>query len=358
MVSVIICCYNVSHWLETKRLSCILNQSYSNLEIILVDDGSTDNTLPLCRDLATVDGRIKVITKENGGLGSARNVGLDAATGKYVWFYDVDDEAEVDLIEKNVSWMENGQTDMNIFSYWCITPSQNLTQEIHLKKQLFTTNTDLKNAFIDDLLFVPNGNGFAWNKFYRRSFIEKHHFRFGDQRIQQDELFNLQLYPHVERTYISDELLYHYFIYNTGNNRSRFIPNRIDIYISIYNGILDFAKKWHLNDRRVNHYADKRLYAGIQSSILFNTFHPDAPYSKGDRKRIISDILRREEVKCCLGHLKNKPRSIEGSCYYHAFCSGSYFCICACRYFFEVARAIKSFVKSIKRSLKTSSNKS
>ena len=93
VVSVIICCYNVSHWLETKRLSCILNQSYSNIEIILVDDGSTDNTLPLCRDLATVDGRIKVITKENGGLGSARNVGLDAATGKYVWFYDVDDEA-------------------------------------------------------------------------------------------------------------------------------------------------------------------------------------------------------------------------------------------------------------------------
>ena len=344
VVSVIICCYNVSHWLETKRLSCILNQSYSNLEIILVDDGSTDNTLPLCRDLATVDGRIKVITKENGGLGSARNVGLDAATGKYVWFYDVDDEAEVDLIEKNVSWMENGQTDMNIFSYWCITPSQNLTQEIHLKKKLLTTNPDLRHSFIDDLLFVPNGNGFAWNKFYRRSFIEKHHFRFGDQRIQQDELFNLQLYPHVERTYISDELLYHYFIYNTGNNRSRFIPNRIDIYISIYKGILRFAKVWELQDERIFKYANKRLYAGVRDTILFNTFHPDAPYSRKERKRVIASILDKVEIKSCLESIRNVPRSVEDQLYYNSFRSGSYISISFFRALFRNARAFKHFL--------------
>lgn len=344
-VSVIICCYNVSHWLEKKHLSCILNQSYSNLEIILVDDGSTDNTLPLCRDLATVDGRIKLITKENGGLGSARNAGLDVATGDYVWFYDVDDEAEVDLIEKNVSWMENGQTDMNIFSYWCITPSQNLTQEIHLKKKLFTTNADLRHTFIDDLLFVPNGNGFAWNKFYRRSFIEKHHFRFGNQRIQQDVLFNLQLYPKLERVYISNELLYHYFIYNTGNNRSKFIQDRIDIYISIYNGFLNFAKEWQLDERRINRFADRRLFAGIKSSILFNTFHPDAPYSGEERKKIIINILKKEEVQTCLRNIKDSPRSLENRLYYWAFCKKSFFSIRMLRLFFFTARNIKHFLE-------------
>lgn len=344
-VSVIICCYNVSHWLEAKRLSCILNQSYSNLEIILVDDGSTDNTLSLCRDLAKVDGRIKVITKENGGLGSARNTGLDAATGDYVWFYDVDDEAELSLIERNVGWMSENQTEMNIFSYWCITPSQHLTQEVHLNNKLFITNADLRNTFVDDILFVPNGNGFAWNKFYRRSFIEVHHFRFGDQRIQQDVLFNLQLYPKLEKVYISNELLYHYFIYNTGNNRSKFIQNRIDIYISIYNGILSFAKEWRLEDRRINRFADRRLFAGIKSSILFNTFHPDAPYSEEERKRIIINILNREEVLACLRNIKDYPRSLENRLYYQSFCNKSFVSIRMLRWFFIAARNIRHFLE-------------
>ena len=340
-VSVIICCYNVSHWLETKRLSCIIGQSYSNLEIILVDDGSTDNTLSLCRELAKVDGRIKIITKENGGLGSARNVGLDAAAGEYVWFYDVDDEAELNLIERNVGWMSENQTEMNIFSYWCITPSQHLTQEVHLNNKLFITNADLRNTFVDDILFVPNGNGFAWNKFYRRSFIEKHHFRFGNQRIQQDELFNLQLYPQLERVYISNELLYHYYIYNTGNNRSRFIPNRIDIYISIYNGILRFAKVWELQDGRILKYANKRFYAGIRDTILFNTFHPDATYSRKERRKVIASILNIMEVKSCLESIKNVPRSVEDQLYYISFRRGSYIGISFSRALFRKARAIK-----------------
>ena len=135
-VSIIIGCYNVSNWLKEKKLSCILNQTYSNIEIILVNDGSTDDTLTICNSLKEIDNRIVIINKENGGLGSARNAGLDRASGDYIWFYDVDDEAEPDLIKKNVSWMSQYQTDLNIFGYWCITPSQHLTQEIKFKERI------------------------------------------------------------------------------------------------------------------------------------------------------------------------------------------------------------------------------
>lgn len=343
-VSIIIGCYNVSKWLKEKKLSCILNQTYKNIEVLLVNDGSTDDTLSICNSLQTLDKRIVVISKENGGLGSARNTGLDHASGKYIWFYDVDDEAELNLIEKNVSWMEEYQTDMNIFSYWCITPDQDLKQEIHFKERLITNNIQLKSIFVDELLLVPNGNGFAWNKFYRRSFIEKNHFRFGNQRIQQDELFNVQFYPIIDNIFISNELLYHYFIYNSGNNRSRFIENRIDIFISIYQGLKKFTKNWNLHDSRVDNYINSRLYAGVENSILYNSFHPDAPYNNAERKIVIHDILNRPEVKETMESMNIGNFSLERKLYNKAFKNNRYISIFILRLLFKYLRKFKHII--------------
>uniref|UniRef100_UPI003A93CD17 glycosyltransferase family 2 protein n=1 Tax=Phocaeicola coprocola TaxID=310298 RepID=UPI003A93CD17 len=263
LVSIIICLYNVASFLQKKKLACILQQSYRNLEIILVDDGSTDNTYLLCEELKKSDQRIRLVRKANGGLGSARNAGLDEAQGDYVWFYDVDDDADTRLVEKNIYWMETYRSDVNIFGYHCITPYLYLSEEIRFKEREIHDNETLKSIFVDELLFVPNGNGFAWNKFYRRSFIEKYGFRFGNQRIQQDEGFNLQFYPLLNNVYISSELLYTYYIYNSGNNRSRYILDRINIYLSVYNQFQSFITAWGVEDKRLEDYTYKRLYSGI-----------------------------------------------------------------------------------------------
>ena len=240
-VSIIIGLFNVSKYLEEKKLSCILNQSWKDLEILLINDGSTDNTAGICEELAKQDARIRIVDKPNGGLGSARNAGLDAATGEFVWFYDVDDDVELDLVEKNVRWMQEYQADMTIFGMSYTYPDTGHTETSHFKDRLFTSNEELKACFVDDIFLVPNGNGFVINKFYRLDFIQRTHTRFGWQRIQQDELFNLQLYPNVNRLYLSSEVLYHYFIYNSGNNRSRYIPERISVYESIFDSIrIDF----------------------------------------------------------------------------------------------------------------------
>lgn len=344
-VSIIIGCYNVSRWLKDKKLSCILNQTYSNIEVILVNDGSTDDTLALCNSLKEVDDRIIIITKENGGLGSARNIGLDNASGEYVWFYDVDDEVELNLVEKNIDWMSLYQTDLNVFGYWCIIPSQNLTQEVSFKKRLIENNDQLKAIFVDELFLVPNGNGFAWNKFYRRSFIEKYHFRFGNQRIQQDELFNVQLYPQLSRVYISSELLYHYYIYLSGNTRSRFIPNRYDIYVSIYKGLKDFSTNWGLNDQRLSNYINNRLYWGLNTSVLFNTFHKDSHYSLKEKKEVIIDLLNREETKLCLNNVNLKNKSLEHKLYLMAYRNESFITICLLRFIYNNLRLLKHLVE-------------
>lgn len=345
-VSIIIGCYNVSNWLKEKKLSCILNQTYSNIEIILVNDGSTDDTLTICDSLKEIDNRIVIVNKENGGLGSARNAGLDRASGDYIWFYDVDDEAEPDLIEKNVSWMSQYQTDLNIFGYWCITSPQHITKEVKFKERIINDNQQLKSIFVNELLLVPNGNGFAWNKFYRRSFIEKNHFRFGNQRIQQDELFNSQLYPQLSKVFISSELLYHYYIYGSGNTRSKFIPDRYDIYVSIYKGLKDFSTKWGLNDLRLNNYINNRLYSGLNSSILFNTFHKDCTYSLKEKKHIIFDILDRKETIECLDNIDIRKKNLEQKLYYKAYRNKSFISILILRFILNNLRIIKNNIKS------------
>lgn len=99
LISVIVPVYNVEKYLE-RCVNSIVNQTYKNLEIILVDDGSPDNCGKICDELAIKDNRIKVIHKENGGLSSARNAGLDIATGEYITFVDSDDYISIEIFDK------------------------------------------------------------------------------------------------------------------------------------------------------------------------------------------------------------------------------------------------------------------
>lgn len=341
-VSIIIGLFNVSRYLEEKRLSCILQQTWSNLEILLINDGSTDNTPEICQELAEEDPRIRLINKPNGGLGSARNAGLDAASGEFVWFYDVDDDVEPNLVEKNVGWMQEYQVDMTVFGMSYTSPDTGHTETSHFDDRLFTSNEELKARFLEDLFLVPNGNGFVINKFYRRDFIQRIRARFGWQRIQQDELFNLQLYPNINRLYLSSEQLYHYFIYSSGNNRSRYIPDRILIYESIFDGINKFQEEWKLKDKRMEEAAYKRLYQGIDLSVLFNTFHPDAPSSQKWKRDEILGILSRPKVRMCLDYFSNNNEfNLEGRLFLHAYNVRSYPQIRFLRSIFQSLRKIK-----------------
>lgn len=341
-VSIIIGLFNVSKYLEEKKLSCILNQSWKDLEILLINDGSTDNTAGICEELAKQDARIRIVDKPNGGLGSARNAGLDAASGEFVWFYDVDDDVELNLVEKNVGWIKDSGADMTVFGMSYTYPDTDYTEASHFKDWVFKSNEELKASFVDRLFLVPNGNGFVTNKFYRKDFLDRVHARFGLQRIQQDELFNLQLYPNVNRLYLSSEVLYHYFIYNSGNNRSRYIPERISVYESIFDGINEFQKDWGLKDKRMEDAAYERLYQGIGISILFNTFHPDAPSSQKWKREEINGILSRPTVLRCLDHFtKNNSFNIEGKLFLHAYNARNYSQIRLFRSVFQALRKIK-----------------
>jgi len=173
-ISVIVPVYNVEKYLE-ECIESIINQTYKNLEIILVDDGSTDISVSICKKYEKLDNRIKVIQKINGGLSSSRNVGLDNATGEYIMFSDSDDFYTLDACEVMLNEIEKQNADYVIGNYQNCYEDSTLweTPVFSLKKynKFKLSIKDYKNSF-----FIMNSS--VCNKIFRADFINKLNLRF------------------------------------------------------------------------------------------------------------------------------------------------------------------------------------
>lgn len=318
-VSIISGIYNVSSFLKKWRLKDILGQSFQDWELILVDDGSTDDSGVICDEFAKIDSRIRIVHKENGGLGSARNSGLEVAQGEFVWFFDVDDEVDLQLLDYCVEEIRRRNVDLLIFGVRVITPQYNSSEDIILHERLVESNNQLKNCYLDDILFVKHGNGFVCNKFYRRAFLEKYNLRFGNQRIQQDEVFNLVAYKFLDRAYISPKVLYYYYIYEKGNNRSRFIPNRFEIYVSIREHFDELKEYWDIRDKRLDDYLKSRFYANVDQTLRFNLMHKDCHWSKAEKEAEMKRVLNHPYAMESIEWKKKNMKGIEDKVYFYAY---------------------------------------
>ena len=288
IVSVIIPIYNVENFID-RGISFLLNQTYRHFEIILVDDGSTDGSLEKCQYWAQREERISVIHQENQGAGGARNKGIDNAKGRYIYFFDIDDEISNELIELNVQIMESYKVDFVLFGYRSVETAYKSETVVSFQDSIIRSNTDLRDKYIE--LFILKMNGFPWNKFYRKSFLDRYNIRFANQRIQQDEVFHLKVYHYLDNAYVSSNVLYTYYIYNNGNTRSRFIPNRFDIYKSVRRHFDELKKYWNLKDKRLDDYLNKRFYQSVMACLLFNLTHPKSTFTKQQAKVEINRVM-------------------------------------------------------------------
>lgn len=210
LVSVIIPIYNVADYMDAA-IHSVCSQDYKNLEIILVDDGSEDGAGGKCDAWLGRDPRIRVIHKENGGLSSARNAGLDAAGGKYIYFLDGDDTIEEKLISTAVGYMEQGE-DVVFFRYFLIS-SDGTKIPARYEAGRYTLDTDEKRArFLTDYILAGRLDWAAWDKLYRRELIEKYNLRFADNNIifAEDLCFCLCYCTHAVNILSVDEFLYNY----------------------------------------------------------------------------------------------------------------------------------------------------
>lgn len=202
LISVIVPVYNVEKYLK-KCIKSIMSQSYTNLEIILINDGSTDNSGKICDELKEQDKRIKVIHKSNGGLSDARNAGLKIANGKYIGFVDSDDYIAEDMFETLYNINKKYNSDISIVSFYEIYKDKIIGVRDSKKLQELTKIDAMKELLID-----TNIQSYAWNKLFRRELFEG--LEFPTNKNFEDIATTLLLFEKANKVVLLEEPKYYY----------------------------------------------------------------------------------------------------------------------------------------------------
>lgn len=275
--SVIIPIFNVAKFIE-RGLNSLQNQTFQDFEIILVDDGSTDGSGKLCDKAAQHDNRIKVLHKKNSGSGPARNAGIEIAQGEFILFFDIDDLLDPEAFDVINHNLLSANPDILIFSYREVNPFYKTSSEYVFESVHYESNQDLREGWVSNLSGVKFNNGFVWNKAYRRDFLNNNNIRFESLRIQQDEVFNLLAYRYAENVYVINDILYIYYVYHQGNTANHIIPERLEIFIRVYEAYRELMAYWSINDSKLDEYINKRLFLGLITHISKDIYNNKLPH--------------------------------------------------------------------------------
>jgi len=283
LVSVVVPIYNV----EAKLCRCIesiIKQTYSNLEIILVDDGSPDNCPQICDDYADKDQRIKVIHKINEGLGYARNTGIENATGKYICFFDSDDYVELTAIAETCSIAEELKADLVCFGHIEETENGRIIENRipTTPKDLFYGD-ELKNKLIPLTLSHDPATGedwnlslSAWSAMFSMEVIRQNNWRFVSERecISEDIYSVLQYYGYSGRVAYIKKALYHY-ISNPLSLSKVYRKDRYERLKILSEKLFELTKK--MNQEDMLHDRVKTIFLGLTIGAIKQITASDEP---------------------------------------------------------------------------------
>lgn len=287
-VSIIVPIYNAEKGLA-KCINSILRQSYSEIEVILINDGSTDRSEEICNEFRVKDDRIKVIHQQNTGPSIARNNGILKASGKYLQFIDADDFIKSNMTERMVAAMDNN-SELVICGYTNVS-GYHVNEEhntLPTRAGRFDKKGFLKHfGQLYQAIIIPS----IWNKLYKKELILDHHIRFIDNvNMGEDLLFNLAYLRHCQHVYMIQEPLYYYVTHNSLSLSQAFNPNFIqnqeNLYLETKQFLVDQASNSDENLARLN-----SIYAVSINNGLNNLFHQSSTLSSRDKKECINKIL-------------------------------------------------------------------
>lgn len=222
-ISVIVPVYNVEKYLN-RCVDSILNQTFEDFELILVNDGSPDNCGNICDEYAQKDNRVKVIHKKNGGVSSARNVGIDIAQGEYIMFVDSDDWINENMLNDMYNMPDS---DMKVSSIRMIGKDNSTEYIIDTKMH---TQEELLIGFFSEAFPIICLCG-PWCKLYKKDIIFNNAVRFNeDMSLGEDTYFNLNYIKHCKKVYTSEQIYYYYM---RENSESLFTKFRLNMYYDV-----------------------------------------------------------------------------------------------------------------------------
>lgn len=280
LLSIIVPFFNVESYIRQCLVSLTSN-CHKNIEIIVVNDGSTDDSYNQIADIISKDNRIIYIEKQNGGLSSARNVGLKSCSGQYIAFVDSDDWVDKDYFEKILNNISTN-TDIIVFGYYHNIVERN-TEERILLNQVKSDDVSIILPIIDKDGYAFN---LAWNKVYRREVIEKHCFQL--MPYIEDLVFNCEVFLNAQKVTITNDLYYHY------RTREQSLSHR-----SFYRNYHEYANK--AIESRKTLYCNKGI-AETEKALLLkkeleyrvgeiaNTYRENSTFTKSERLEALNKI--------------------------------------------------------------------
>lgn len=261
LLSVIVPVYNMEKFID-KCVESIINQSYKDIEIILVDDGSTDNSGNICDIWGEKDDRIVVIHKTNGGLSSARNAGIEVAKGEYVGFVDSDDYIDADMYEDMVDAVINSQKDI-IACGQTIELFDQSSKNIHItNRKEYKKMEAIRQVLLEDELDVS-----ACDKIFRRKLFGTILFPVG--KISEDAAIVLQLIDASNGVYHVGKPYYHYIYRQESISKAKYHHGKLD---ALYNCI---NMKAFLEDKYPNLIREWKIYTCCTSGALLQNMYED-----------------------------------------------------------------------------------
>ncbi|MCS2612160.1 glycosyltransferase [Bacteroides fragilis] len=245
LISIIVPVYNVEAYLH-QCLQSILDQTYTNLEIIIVDDGSTDHSPAICDHFAALDARVKVIHKKNGGQSAARNIGLDTASGEYIGFVDSDDWIDNDMYETLYNLISQYGADISACTHY-LEYEDGRPTVYRSKEEIMTFNhADVMKTLFEDKII----KNYVVEKLYKRDLFTGLYFPIG--QVFEDISLSYKIFDRSNKTVLKYKPKYHYRIRLGSTTNSSFSPLKGIQYVQAIHEQYQFMKKRQLiNDKPV-----------------------------------------------------------------------------------------------------------
>ena len=259
-VSIVVPIYNVEKYLR-RCFDSLINQTFTNIEIIALNNGSTDNSLNILKEYANRDKRIKIIDNNNLGVSEARNIGIKEAKGNYIVFIDSDDWIDKDMVEVLHNSIDSNFCDLVMCTYIrefedhskekvFNLPEVNLYVDNEVKEQLLRklvgpVGKELANPEYLDAL------GTVWAKMYKTSMLKDKDLKFVDLKeigSGEDTLFNIFVFNEVNKVILLNKPMYHYWRGNSNSITSRYIPNFVEKRRNYFNYMKEFIKDNNLGN--------------------------------------------------------------------------------------------------------------
>lgn len=287
--SVIIPVYNVENYLH-RCINSILTQEYTDLEILLIDNGSKDGSGMLCDDYAERFSNIKSYHIPNNGVGSARNFGLAKAQGEFICFVDADDYLVGNLFS-DVENQLDSELDLLVFSYYN-SLEKNLSETTRSAKILPIEGKKDRNQFIALFtgLFLSDMMYTVWNKIYRREFLEEHRIMFEQYELGEDVRFNLNVFECVHTIFFSKTCYYVYVSGRTDSAMGQYNPYRMSYQLEELEKVDQLMTGWDIHD---DQFIDQ-IKARILMSNIQNISNQKMSLSK--KRHYVEVLCRNQEM--------------------------------------------------------------